>query len=291
MSKFNLPMAGRGWRQARSLQVLYNQINAAAPYRDTQGGPDGNIGDISHQPHNIYHNPNPQGVVCALDITHAPLTGFDSYEFFDLLHNLKDSRIKYLISNRRIVSSSNSPWVVHHYTGSNPHDKHIHISVGRGPDGRSIRPDLYDGTALWDLGLPFAGWHTQIKKPEPPPAPLGRPLHSGKAGWYGQAQGQHVWIDKGDGRWNANKTIFLGPDNALGVPENQQGIALPSRATLGKWFNVRSPRGDTLMARQTDLGPATWTGRTIDIHAVLADKFGYTPTNFPTGAVFHWWAV
>jgi hypothetical protein len=51
-----------------------------------------------------------------------------------------------------IITSTVSPWVVRDYDGSNPHTSHVHISVGRGRDGRSTRPDLYDSTAPWGLG-------------------------------------------------------------------------------------------------------------------------------------------
>lgn len=102
----------------------------------------------------------------------------------------------------------------------------------------------------------------------------------GKGGWYSQYQGKYKWVDTGD----------KPNSNALGVPDDQQGIALPSRNTLGDWFMVTAPNGETLRLRQTDIGPASWTGRKIDIAAVAAEHFGYTPDNFPTDkGLFTWY--
>src|SRR6476469_4773513 len=75
--------------------------------------------------------------------------------------------------------------------------------------------------------------------------------------------------------------------NALGVPDSQQGIALPTRRGLGKWFLVTPPgQSQPFPLQQTDTGPAPWTGRGIDISAAGAHQMGYTPKNFPTDASF-----
>ena len=59
------------WRLARALDVLRQQVNAAWPDRNKQL--DGTIGDLRHQRQGASdHNPNPAGVVCAIDITHDP---------------------------------------------------------------------------------------------------------------------------------------------------------------------------------------------------------------------------
>jgi len=97
-----------------------------------------------------------------------------------------------------------------------------------------------------------------------------------KSSWYSQYSGKYEWHDSED---EPNS-------NALGVPDDQQGIALQSRSTLGKWFNVTAPNGVTLKLQQTDLGPSKWTHRTIDIAAVAAERFGYTPKSFPTDEGF-----
>ena len=75
--------------------------------------------------------------------------------------------------------------------------------------------------------------------------------------------------------------------NALGVPDSQQGIALPTRRGLGKWFLVTPPgQSQPFPLQQTDTGPAPWTGRGVDISAAGAHQMGYTPKNFPTDANF-----
>lgn len=121
-----------------------------------------------------------------------------------------------------------------------------------------------------------------------PSAPGTTPLQSGKGSWYSQYQGKYSWVDKGDGVWSADGTTYLGPNNALGVPDNQQGCSFLTRTGLGKWFEVHAPNGAVLTLRQTDIGPAASTGRLIDIAAVSAEAFGYSPHNFPTDGTFSW---
>ena len=96
-----------------------------------------------------------------------------------------------------------------------------------------------------------------------------------RGSWYSQLPGRG-WVDRAD----------RPGSNALGVPDAMQGIALPSRAGLGKWFNVTSPTGESYRLQQTDVGPAKWTGRGVDISAAAADRMGYTPKTFPTDARF-----
>ena len=68
-------------------------------------------------------------VVTAIDITHDPRNGFDSYGFAEFLRRTKDERIKYVISNGRIFNSQTLAWEWRKYSGSNKHDHHVHISV------------------------------------------------------------------------------------------------------------------------------------------------------------------
>lgn len=102
-------------------------------------------------------------------------------------------------------------------------------------------------------------------------------VYSGKGSWYSQLP-QYGWVDRED----------RPGSNALGVPDEKQGIALPSRATLGQWFDVTFPDGQTHRLQQTDVGPAKWTGKGIDISAAAAHEAGYSPKNFPTGGNFTW---
>lgn len=74
----------------------------------------------------------------AVDLTHDPKNGVDCAELFEKLK--EDPRVKYLIFNKKIWSrdkhkSGNRP-----YSGSNPHTKHLHIS---------IEPDMAGDTSPW----------------------------------------------------------------------------------------------------------------------------------------------
>ena len=63
----------------------------------------------------------------AVDLTHDPKNGIDCEEIFE---NIKaDKRVKYLIFNKKIWSRDRSGEGNRNYTGSNPHTKHIHISI------------------------------------------------------------------------------------------------------------------------------------------------------------------
>lgn len=133
------------WRVAKSLLALRNQVNEKFPNRDKSW--DGTIGDANHASRNSDHNPwVDDGVVTAMDITHDPKHGVDSYEMAEELRQSRDPRIKYIISNRKIASSTTQPWKWRKYTGSNPHDHHVHISV------KSERR-YYDDDAPWEIPM------------------------------------------------------------------------------------------------------------------------------------------
>jgi hypothetical protein len=134
------------WRVAKSLQVLRDQVNAAYPGRRKEN--DGTIGDAAHQARTSDHNPwvrdGAVGVVTALDITHDPGHGVDTYVMAETLRINRDRRIKYVISNRRIFSSQVHPWEWRPYRGPNPHDHHVHISV-------LADKAIYDDRGPWNL--------------------------------------------------------------------------------------------------------------------------------------------
>lgn len=120
------------WHLARSLEVLRDQINKAYPNRSKLS--DGTIGDAAHQTGASDHNPDSRGIVKALDLTHDPGHGMDAGKLADVLASSRDSRIGYLIWNRRILIPS-AGWRWQQYAGINPHTKHIHVSVtGTGAD-------------------------------------------------------------------------------------------------------------------------------------------------------------
>ena len=87
---------------------------------------DGTIGDPSHAARASDHNPDARGIVHAADLTHDPANGCDNNRNAETIKD--DPRVKYVIWNRRIWNPSISrSW--RPYTGSNPHDHHMHVSV------------------------------------------------------------------------------------------------------------------------------------------------------------------
>lgn len=60
----------------------------------------------------------------AVDLTHDKLGGIDCADIFERLK--KDSRVKYLIFKGRIWSQDKGE---RPYSGSNQHNKHLHISI------------------------------------------------------------------------------------------------------------------------------------------------------------------
>lgn len=147
----------------------------------------------------------------------------------------------------------------------------------------SIDVDL-NSARVDDFGqfMPFA---KSLKFPEPEPTPLAAETPSpqiamahGRGSWFSQFNGIHNWHDSGD----------AAGSNALGVPDYCQGISFYNGSTLGKWFEVHAPNGYVGIEQQTDVGPAPWTGRLIDISAVAAERMGYSPNTFPTNGEFYW---
>lgn len=138
-------MAG-AWRLAESLETLRTQINEAYPNRSKVS--DGTIGDASHAATASDHNPNADGVVCAMDITHDPEHGFDAGTFAEYQRTHRHPNLRYVIFNERIAGWWNN-W---QWTPAQGHTHHVHVSVGTlgVPDGKTY--DRYDNTKPWDLG-------------------------------------------------------------------------------------------------------------------------------------------
>lgn len=159
------------WRLAKSLERLREQVNVQWPGRSKES--DGSIGDEAHASRSSDHNPwvsdGGVGVVTAIDITHDPRAGCDSQALAEVLRASRDPRIKYIISNRRICSSETRPWEWRAYTGSNPHNHHVHISVK--PD-----QELFDDVKPWDLTA------APLPQPSPVAAVAARTLRRGDTG-------------------------------------------------------------------------------------------------------------
>lgn len=143
------------WRVAKSLMQLREQINARWPNRSKDN--DGTIGDANHSARTSDHNPNDNGVVCAMDITHDPKSGCDSYALAEVFKASRDKRIKYIISNKKICSSTVDAWTWRPYHGLNPHDHHVHVSV-------FDQLTLCDDVSPWNLDA----------KPMPPPVSVAK---------------------------------------------------------------------------------------------------------------------
>ena len=90
------------------------------------------------------HDPNLQGVVCAIDIMQG--YGLDLQALADEILARRHPALKYIIYNGRIASAA-SGWKWRTYFGKNKHTDHIHVSVGVGPDGYSTGD--YDNPAPW----------------------------------------------------------------------------------------------------------------------------------------------
>lgn len=71
----------------------------------------------------------------AVDLTHDPDNGVDCAVIFEKLK--EDERVSYLIFNKKIWSKAKG---LRKYTGSNPHSKHLHVS---------IKPDCGGDTSPW----------------------------------------------------------------------------------------------------------------------------------------------
>jgi hypothetical protein len=99
--------------------AVLRQATAISPSRKKAS--DGLLPSRAH----LKQNPNSDhNSGLAVDLTHDPEKGIDCADIFKQLQN--DPRVKYLIFNRKIWTPENG---VDIYTGSNPHVKHIHISI------------------------------------------------------------------------------------------------------------------------------------------------------------------
>jgi hypothetical protein len=109
-----------------ALSKLRNEVDAQAPNRSTAS--DGWIGDPAHASRHSDHNPEGDGSVDAVDITHDPAAGADMNAITDTVKDdpRMDAEGSYIIWNRRIWSGSS--WAT--YTGSNGHTVHAHFSIG-----------------------------------------------------------------------------------------------------------------------------------------------------------------
>lgn len=119
---------------APACKALLAQATALWPKRNKAS--DGICGDARHQARKSDHN-----LGNAVDLTHDPKNGCDAHAIAELVKASDDPRVSYIISNQRIWNPKVSPkWRA--YSGSNPHIKHVHIS---------IKADKRGDTSPWPL--------------------------------------------------------------------------------------------------------------------------------------------
>lgn len=132
------------WVVTKGMNHLLDQINAVGPDRDKAS--DGSIGDPAHQNESASsHNPDSTGAaewkdgdskneVRARDVDNSGpwLPGVTAEKIVQHLVQLGrsgnlETRIRYIIYNRRIWSASNN-WSTQTYSGASPHTEHIHFT-------------------------------------------------------------------------------------------------------------------------------------------------------------------
>jgi hypothetical protein len=102
--------------------AVLRQATALAPKRKTAS--DGLLPSAAHLKASPTSDHN---TGLAVDLTHDPANGIDCAVIFEKLK--EDARVKYLIFQGKIWSKEKSKLGNRRYTGSNPHNKHLHISI------------------------------------------------------------------------------------------------------------------------------------------------------------------
>lgn len=139
------------WRLAPCLEALRDEVDALAPDRSRDS--DGTIGDTAHGSRESDHNPDDEGWVDAIDLTHDPAHGADMNSIVGRVIANRDERVSYVIWNGGLWRSYAKPgvpaWTRQDYTGANPHDHHAHFSA-RDENRHDTTPWLEDDMPLTD---------------------------------------------------------------------------------------------------------------------------------------------
>jgi hypothetical protein len=113
--------------------AMLRQATALAPLRKKAS--DGLLPSTAH----LKLSPNSDhNTGLAVDLTHDPKRGIDCAEIFQRLK--EDDRVSYLIFNGKIWSRQYAKQGDRKYTGKNPHNRHLHVS---------IRPEHARDTSPW----------------------------------------------------------------------------------------------------------------------------------------------
>jgi len=142
LAKRATPAAIAALRQATALRPKRNKAS------------DGLLPSKAH----VHQNPNSDhNSGYAVDLTHDPASGVYCQIIYTELQ--KDPRVKYLIFKGRIWSKEKGERL---YTGTNPHNKHLHIS---------IKEECGDDTSPWFtwMGKPKAINKVKANLPKPLP--------------------------------------------------------------------------------------------------------------------------
>ena len=146
------------WDLAPAAKQLLAEVNFLWPNRSKRS--DGTIGDAAHASRTSHHNPDADGSVNAIDITHHPGV-FDAHRFVRWLVTRNDSRVIEVISNREIWTRARAREGWRRYRGSNPHTAHAHISF-------SHTPALENSTTTYNIGEFFNRTVTALATPAAP---------------------------------------------------------------------------------------------------------------------------
>ena len=159
------PPAPVSWFVPPSIKKLLGEVDVRWPGRDKSS--DGTIGDYAHSTSKSEHNPvghqygpefGTEGAVHAVDIT------ADNPELVAAVMDgaVGDDRVWYVIHAGKILSRTYN-WANRDYTGSNPHNTHIHISLRSEDKDKALFAE--NSTADW------LSADTPTPPPvEPPPA-------------------------------------------------------------------------------------------------------------------------
>lgn len=143
-------------REAYSLEQLEDEVQEFYPGTTTW-----EEGDKAHQATWSDHNKNRYGVYCAKDLLSnagLPLKAFVAWITANPHPNLR-----YVIHDHKIYHRRDN-FAPKPYNGINAHEKHVHVSVGNGPDGRSTTD--YDSRESW--GIQYLAKNVKPSKPSKP---------------------------------------------------------------------------------------------------------------------------
>lgn len=208
---------------APSLVRLRREIDGRWPARSKAS--DGWLGDAAHAARKSEHNPDAKGAVHAIDITAEGVNAK-----LILRELIGDPRVWYVIHKGRIYSRTYD-WRPRKYTGANPHNHHIHVSImlTRGAEN-TVTPWIDDAPPAPTPPTP---------RPDAP-APGSRPLRFGDRGpdvaWLQRKLGPKR-VGRADG--------IYGRKTAAGVRwyQKMKGLEVTGRVDKTTWRAMGRPKG------------------------------------------------